>query len=78
MNERINDAHYFLNLIQKSKRGKFKIYIGMIAGVGKTCRMLRDAKDMLKDGIDIAKEAILSGKAKEKLEQIIKVSNQLS
>lgn len=53
MNERINDAHYFLNLIQKSKRGKFKIYIGMIAGVGKTCRMLRDAKDMLKDGIDV-------------------------
>jgi anthranilate phosphoribosyltransferase len=31
-----------------------------------------------KDGIDIAKEAIISGKAKEKLEQIIKVSNQLS
>ena len=29
-------------------------------------------------GIDMAKEAILSGKAKEKLEQIIKVSNQLS
>jgi two-component system sensor histidine kinase KdpD len=48
-----NDAHYFLNLIQRSKRGKFKIYIGMIAGVGKTCRMLRDAKDMLKNGIDV-------------------------
>lgn len=31
-----------------------------------------------KDGIDIAKAAIISGKAKEKLEQIIKVSNQLS
>ena len=30
------------------------------------------------DGIEIAKEAIMSGKAKEKLEQIIKVSNQLS
>jgi anthranilate phosphoribosyltransferase len=29
------------------------------------------------DGIAIAKEAILNGKAKEKLEQIIKVSNQL-
>ena len=29
------------------------------------------------DGIDIAKEAILSGKAKSKLEEIIKVSNQL-
>ena len=31
-----------------------------------------------KDGIAIAKEAIISGKAKEKLEQIIKVSKQLS
>ena len=31
-----------------------------------------------KDGIDMAKEAIISGKAKDKLEQIIKVSNQLS
>ena len=30
------------------------------------------------DGIDIAKEAIMSGKAKDKLAQIIKVSNQLS
>lgn len=29
------------------------------------------------DGIQMAKEAILNGKAKEKLEQIIKVSNQL-
>lgn len=30
------------------------------------------------DGIEIAKDAILSGKAKEKLDQIIKISNQLS
>ena len=31
-----------------------------------------------KDGIDMAKAAIISGAAKEKLEQIIRVSNQLS
>ena len=31
-----------------------------------------------KDGIDMAKEAIMSGAAKDKLAQIIKVSNQLS
>jgi anthranilate phosphoribosyltransferase len=31
----------------------------------------------LKDGIDMAKEAIMSGATKQKLEQIIKVSNQL-
>lgn len=35
------------------------------------------AKD-IKDGIKIANEAIILGKAKEKLEEIIKVSNQLS
>jgi len=53
MMERGDDAHYFLDLIQRSKRGRFKIYIGMIAGVGKTCRMLQDARDMLRNGIDV-------------------------
>ncbi len=32
----------------------------------------------IKEGIQIAKDAILSGKAKEKLDELIKVSNQLS
>ena len=31
----------------------------------------------LKEGIQIARDAILSGKAKEKLEQIIKISNSI-
>ncbi|MEI6347139.1 MAG: sensor protein KdpD [Bacteroidota bacterium] len=48
-----NNAQYFLDLIKKSRRGKFKIYIGMIAGVGKTYRMLQDAHSMLKNGIDV-------------------------
>ena len=30
-----------LDLIKKSRRGKFKVYIGMIAGVGKSYRMLQ-------------------------------------
>ena len=30
------NAQYFLDLIKKSKRGKFKIHMGMSAGVGKT------------------------------------------
>lgn len=46
-------VQYFLDLIRKSKRGKFKIYIGMSAGVGKSYRMLQEAHDMLKNGIDI-------------------------
>nr|WP_256005844.1 sensor protein KdpD [Pedobacter sp. SYSU D00382] len=36
-----------------SRRGKFKVYIGMSAGVGKTYRMLQEAHALLKRGIDI-------------------------
>lgn len=43
----------FLNLVKKSRRGKFKVYIGMSAGVGKTYRMLQEAHALLKNGIDI-------------------------
>ena len=38
-----NNVQHFLDLIKKSRRGKFKIYIGMIAGVGKSYRMLQEA-----------------------------------
>ncbi len=48
-----NNAQHFLNLIQKSRRGKFKVYIGMSAGVGKTFRMLQEAHTLLKNGIDV-------------------------
>ncbi len=48
-----NNAEQFLNLIRKSKRGKFKIYIGMSAGVGKSYRMLQEAHALLQNGIDV-------------------------
>jgi two-component system sensor histidine kinase KdpD len=51
--EREQNAEHFLELIRKSKRGKFKIYIGMSAGVGKTYRMLQEAHTLLKNGINI-------------------------
>ena len=44
---------HFLDLIKKSRRGKFKIYIGMIAGVGKSYRMLQEAHDLLDNGVDV-------------------------
>lgn len=47
------NVQHFLDLIKKSRRGKFKIYIGMSAGVGKTFRMLQEAHALLKNGIDI-------------------------
>nr|WP_221300784.1 sensor protein KdpD [Pedobacter cryoconitis] len=40
-------------MVKKSRRGKFKVYIGMSAGVGKTYRMLQEAHALLKNGIDI-------------------------
>ncbi|MCU0443870.1 MAG: universal stress protein [Microscillaceae bacterium] len=52
-NDKDQSAEYFLDLIKKSRRGKFKIYIGMSAGVGKTFRMLQEAHAMLKSGIDV-------------------------
>ncbi|OOG77632.1 universal stress protein [Algoriphagus sp. A40] len=53
MSEKEKSAEHFLSLIQKSRRGKFKIYIGMSAGVGKTFRMLQEAHTLLKNGIDV-------------------------
>jgi two-component system sensor histidine kinase KdpD len=46
-------AQHFIDLIKKSRRGKFKIYIGMSAGVGKTYRMLQEAHSLLRNGIDV-------------------------
>lgn len=43
----------FLDLVKKSRRGKFKVYIGMSAGLGKTYRMLQEAHALLKNGIGI-------------------------
>lgn len=53
MNETNPNAQHFLDLIKKSRRGKFKIYIGMSAGVGKTFRMLQEAHALLRNGIDV-------------------------
>ena len=53
MSEKDKTVQHFLDLIKKSRRGKFKIYIGMSAGVGKTYRMLQEAHSLLKNGIDI-------------------------
>jgi two-component system, OmpR family, sensor histidine kinase KdpD len=51
--DRKANADKFLELIKKSRRGHFKVYLGMAAGVGKTYRMLQDARNMLSQGIDL-------------------------
>ena len=53
MIEERKNATHFLDLIKKARRGKFKIYIGMIAGVGKSYRMLQEAHDLMDNGVDV-------------------------
>ena len=43
----------FADYIKNSHKGKLKIYIGMIAGVGKTYRLLQEAKSLVSSGIDV-------------------------
>ncbi|NJL12414.1 MAG: sensor protein KdpD [Microscillaceae bacterium] len=65
MTERDKTVQHFLDLIKKSRRGKFKIYIGMSAGVGKTYRMLQEAHTLLKNGIDVIIGFVETHKRKE-------------
>lgn len=43
----------FLQLVTQRDRGKLKLYIGSAAGVGKTYRMLNEARDLRRRGIDV-------------------------
>jgi two-component system sensor histidine kinase KdpD len=56
MNEQENKekrVQQFLELNQKANRGKLKIYVGMSAGVGKSYRMLQDAHNLLRNGMNL-------------------------
>lgn len=48
-----DNTEQFLNLNPKQGKGKFKIYIGMSAGVGKTYRMLQEAHSLLQNGVNL-------------------------
>lgn len=43
----------FLLLNEKNSRGRLKIYIGMSAGVGKSYRMLQEAHNLLRNGVNV-------------------------
>src|SRR5512137_2542019 len=43
----------FLELVERARRGKLKLYIGFAAGVGKTWRMLEEAHALRKRGVDV-------------------------
>lgn len=46
-------APEFVQLLQSRDRGKLKVYIGSAAGVGKSYRMLQEAHDLRRRGIDV-------------------------
>jgi len=52
-NDRDKRVQEFLDLSKKENRGKLKIYIGMSAGVGKTYRMLQEAHELLRAGVNV-------------------------
>jgi two-component system sensor histidine kinase KdpD len=43
----------FLTLVQQRPRGRLKVYIGSAAGVGKSFRMLQEAHDLRRRGVDV-------------------------
>jgi two-component system sensor histidine kinase KdpD len=43
----------FLELVERSRRGRLKVYIGFAAGVGKTYRMLEEAHALRERGVDV-------------------------
>jgi two-component system sensor histidine kinase KdpD len=46
-------AEDFLELVERGRRGRLKVYIGFAAGVGKTFRMLEEAHELRKRGVDV-------------------------
>lgn len=42
-----------LALVPRPARGRFKVYVGSAAGVGKTYRMLQEAHDLRRRGVDV-------------------------
>ncbi len=43
----------FLELLERSRRGRLKLYLGFAAGVGKTFRMLEEAHGLKRRGVDV-------------------------
>lgn len=53
MEDRRTRPEDFLELVQRAKRGRIKVYLGFAAGVGKTYQMLEEAHALKKRGVDV-------------------------
>ncbi len=51
-------AEHFLSLIRQRHQGRFKLYLGMAAGVGKTYRMLEEAAALHARGLQVVVGAV--------------------
>lgn len=51
--DREESVQYFFDLIKKFCCGKFKVYIGMIVGVGKLYWMFQEVYDLIDNGVDV-------------------------
>src|SRR5438067_7755743 len=43
----------FLELVERARRGRLKLYVGFAAGVGKSYRMLQEAHELRRRGVDV-------------------------
>jgi two-component system sensor histidine kinase KdpD len=48
-----HDTLGFLEILRRRERGKLKVYVGSAAGTGKTFRMLQEAHDLRRRGVDV-------------------------
>ncbi|HEX2570469.1 MAG TPA: universal stress protein [Polyangia bacterium] len=53
MSPRHTRSQDFLELVERAKRGRLKLYVGFVAGVGKTWRMLEEAHALRRRGVDV-------------------------
>ncbi|MBV9215252.1 MAG: universal stress protein [Acidobacteria bacterium] len=63
-------AERWLHMLEESERAKLRIYIGAAAGVGKTYRMLQDARQLKAQGIDVVLGVVETHGRAETAEQI--------
>jgi two-component system sensor histidine kinase KdpD len=63
-------ATAFLELLRRRERGKLKVYIGSAAGTGKTYRMLQEAHDLRRRGVDVVVAFVETHKRAETEAQI--------
>ncbi len=60
----------FLQFIKDMRRGRFKVYLGMAAGVGKTVAMLREGKRLTGEGVNVVCGIVETHGRRETLSEI--------